>query len=161
MTSRFDYEIESVLTTSSFDRFQMSVVTASDNNGKLQKGIAIFPLPKTMKYFDESTYIETSGLMGKPLVISDIQARQLCNFIYQVLAGNLPQEITVFSTGPEISIKLKKYIANWHGGGGYKGRMGYSEYSLFGLLPRVTISRKSLVEFQTALKVLFEKHESD
>ena len=64
------------------------------------------------------------------------------------------------SNGPEIRIKLKKYTANWHGGGAYKGVMGYSEYGLLGFLPRVTISRKSLIEFQTNPSDLFERKET-
>lgn len=157
--SRFDYEIEKVLSTNSFDKYQMSVVIASDKEGKLHKGIAIYPLPKSMKYFEEGSFIEANGLLGKPLIISEIQAKQVCNFIYQVLTGNLPCEVTISSSGPEIKIKLKKYTANWHGGGGYKGVMGYSDYGLLGFLPRVTISRKSLIEFQTSLSDLFENRE--
>ncbi len=156
---RFDYEIEKVVSAHSFDRYQMSVIIAVDNEGNIFKGIAIFPLPPTMKYFEERIHIEATGQLGKPLVISKSQAKHICDFIYKVLTGNLPQEIVVRSNGPDIKIKLKKYTSKWHGGGAYKGVMGYNEYSFLGLLPRVTISRKSLEEFRASLNELYEHNE--
>ena len=156
---KIDYVIEKVLSVHSFDRYQMAAVIIVDKEGNASKGIAIFPLPTTMKFFEEKVYIEANGLLGKPLVISSAQAREICDFIHRVLTGNLPQEILIKSTGPDIKIKLKKFTAHWHGGGTYMGVMGYSEYSFFGLLPRVKISKKSLSDFRTSLKSLYELKE--
>ncbi len=79
--SMFDYEIEEVISTHSFDRYQMSVVTCIDEAKNLLNGIAIYPIPVTMDNVNERAHIEASGLMGKPLVIDKHQATRICNYI--------------------------------------------------------------------------------
>jgi hypothetical protein len=156
---KFDYDIAKAISVHSFGRYQMSVIIAVDKKGNTSKGIAIFPLPSSTKFFERSMFIEANGLLGMAMVISSSEAKRICDFIYRVSTGSLPQEILIRSSGPDIKIKLKKYTANWHGGGAYKGVMGYSEYSFLGFLPGVKISKKSLAGFRASLNTLYEQKE--
>ena len=132
----------------------MSVVTISNKEGELFNGIAIFPIP--VNFFDEYNYIEANGLLGKPLVIEKSQTIKICKYLGEVLNGDLRGQLEFSSSGLDIKIRLKKFIEKYHGGGGYKGVMGYSNYRSLGFLPRVTISRSSLMKFRVSLVELYQ-----
>lgn len=118
-------------------------------------GIAIYPIPATMESFSEITHIDANGLLGKPLVLDKNQATRICNYLGKVLGGDFAGQVEFNSGGLDIKIKLKKFIENYHGGGAYKGVMGYSNFNFLGLLPRVTISRGSLMKFRASLAELY------
>jgi len=150
----FEFKIDKVISTHSFDRYQMSVVTISNKKGELFNGIAIFPIPVNL--FEEYNYIEANGLLGKPLVVEKSQTIRICQFLRKVLDGDLRGQLEFSSGGLDIKIRFKKFIENYHGGGGYKGAMGYSNFCSFGFLPRVTISRSSLIKFRASLVELYQ-----
>ncbi len=155
---RFEYETETLISTHSFDWYQVSVVTISTRQGKQLRGIAIFPIPAT--YFDESAYIDAHQKWGKPLVLNSRQSIHLCQYIENILEGRLPGKYEIFSNGLNLKIVIKKYIKKWHGGGGYKGSMGFKRFIYFGLT-RVTISKKTLIEFRNSLMHLYQLDEFD
>ncbi len=132
----------------------MSVVTISNKDGELFKGIAIFPIP--INFFEEYNYIEANGLLGKPLVIGESQAARICQYLGEVLNGDLRDQLEFSSGGLDIRIRLKKFIEKYHGGGGYKGIMGYSNYCSLGILDRVTIARSTLIKFRANLAELYK-----
>lgn len=132
----------------------MSVVTISNKKGKLFNGIAIFPIP--VNFFEEYSYIEANGLLGKPLVIENVQTIGICQYLGKVLNGDLQGQVEFSSGVLDIKFRIKKFIENYHGGGGYKGVMGYSNYCSLGFLPRVTISRNSLIKFRASLVELYQ-----
>ncbi len=151
-----EYQIESVLSTHSFDKYQMSVITCVDEAQNLFNGIAIFPIPSTMDNVNEVAHITANGLVGKPLPIQESQAIKICHYLESVLNGDFSGHVEFYSTGLNVKIRLKKFIKNYHGGGAYKGVMGYSNFSFLGRLPRVTISRNSLDKFRVSLAELYQ-----
>lgn len=153
------FHIEKVISTHSFDKYQVSVVTFINGKEELSNGIALFPLP--LGSFEESMYIEANEIMGKPMYIDVPHVMEICQYIENVIAGRLPNEIDIGTNTFYIRLKLKKYITKWHGGGGYKGVMGYKNSGFLGWLPRVTISRRTLIEFRKNLIELYRIERPD
>ena len=154
-----EFHIEKMISTHSFDKFQVSVVTFTNGHEEPLNGIALFPLPPGN--FEESIYIEANGIMGKPVHVDVHHVIKICQYIENVIAGRLPNEIDIGTNKFYIRLKLKKFIEKWHGGGGYKGVMGYKNSGLLGMLPHVTISRGTLIEFRKNLIKLYEIERPD
>jgi len=154
----FKYKITKQLSIHSFYNYQISVVTMSDKQGNIHKGIAVLPPPDAM-YYEESI---VTGNCDQPLIVDHRQALLLCRFIGEVLSGSLPQKIEVKTNGPSLKINLKKYVKKWYGGGGYRGKVYFK--SLFSFLPfisNVTIARKSLSTLRYSLISLYELEKMD
>ena len=96
------------------------------------------------------------GDYGKPLIIDTQQALLLCQFIEEVLCGSLPRKIEIKSNGPRLRIKLRKYIKNWHGDGGYKGSASFGGFSGFDILSNTTVARNSLIKLRDSLIDLYK-----
>ena len=150
----FEYKTEKLLSTHSFGTHQISVITLSDSHGDSYKGIAVSPIPYSL--FSEATFSEAMGDYGKPLIIEEKQSLLLCQFIEEVLSGSLPKKIEVESNGPPLKIKLKKYIKNWHEGGGYKCSVCFGRFGGFDFLSSTIVSKKSLVRLRNSLIDLYE-----
>ncbi len=154
-----ELHIEKVVSTHSFDKYQVSVVRIAKGNEDPLKGIALSPLP--LGYFEESINIEVGLAIGKPIPLDIHHVHNICQYIENVIAKRLPNEIDIGTNKFYIRLKLKKFIEKWHEGGGYKGVMGYPNNHFLGLLPRVTISKGTLLEFRKNLIGLYEIERPD
>ena len=149
-----NYKIDKVISTHSFNSYQVSVVEYLEAELERKKGIAVTPIPYYL--YEEAVHTEAVGDFGKPLELTNIEQRKLDSFITGVLAGNLPAKIIVNHVGPKLRIMLDKYDTKWHGGGAYKGRVGFG---VFGVLPftnNAVVTKESLTALQESLKLLFE-----
>lgn len=148
------FKTEHVLSSHSFLSHQISVITLSDEEGRMYKGIAVSPIP--IGLFSEATYSEAMGDYGKLLMIDTQQSKLLCTFIEDVLDGKLPGKILVNSNGPPLRIKLKKYIKNWHDGGAYKGSVVFGRSIGFGFISNAAVTKKSLTKLRKSIATLFD-----
>ena len=154
----FEYKILERFSIHSFDNYQISVTTMSDKQEKIHNGIAVLPAPDVM--FNEMSKV--TGNFDQPLIVEDLQALLLCRFIGEVLSGSLPRKIEVKTNGPTLNIHLKKYIENWHGGGGYNGKVCFGRFfSFFPLISNVTIARNSISKLKDSLISLYRLEEME
>lgn len=147
------YKTEQILSTHSFDSHDISVISMSDPEGNLYKGIGVFPIP--LGYFQESVHADVMGdYVGMPLIIDDEQALLFCRFIEEVINMQLPRKIRIHSTGPFLKIQVKKYVKNWHDGGAYKGYVTFGNFGLFA--NSATITKYSIMKLRQSLIDLFD-----
>jgi hypothetical protein len=149
----FEYKILKQLSIHSLYNYQISVITMSDKQGIVYKGIAVLPPPDAM-FFEEST---VTGNCDQPLIVDHRQALLLCRFIGAVLSGSLPKKIEVKTNGPTLKIHLKKFEKKWYGDGGYRGKVYFK--SIFSFLPftsNATVARNSLSSLRYSLIRLYE-----
>ena len=124
----------------------------SDKQGNVYKGIAVLPAPDVS--FNEMSTV--TGNFDQPLTVKHRQALLLCRFIGEVLSGSLPKKIEVKSNGPTLRVYLKKFTKDWHGGSGYKGRVGFGIFRLSNIFSNATIARNSLIELRNSLIDLYK-----
>ena len=110
-----NYKIDNVISTHSFNSYQVSVVEYLEAGLQRKKGIAVTPIPYYL--YEEAMHTEAMGDFGKPLEITEEEIRKLDSFISGVLADDLPAKIIVNNIGPKLRIKLNNFDAKWHGGG--------------------------------------------
>jgi hypothetical protein len=149
-----NYKIDNVISTHSFNSYQVSVVEYLDAGLERKKGIAVTPIPYYL--YEEATHTEAIGDFGKPLELTEEEMRKLDSFISGVLAGDLPAKIIVNNIGPKLRIKLNNLDTQWHGGGGYKGRVGFGIFGALSFTNNAVVSKESLTKLQESLKILFE-----
>ncbi len=148
----FEYKIEKILNTVSFDNYQLIVVILSDKNGRLHNGIGVAPGP----WLGHSYLCSKTDTYYQPLIIESDQALLFCNFIEEVLCGSIPRNIVIITDGPKFRVHIKKYTENWHGGGGYKGRVDFGKIKFFDIFSNVTIAKSSLISLRNSLMSLYE-----
>ncbi|MEE8056478.1 MAG: hypothetical protein V3T17_01390 [Pseudomonadales bacterium] len=150
----FEYKIENILSTISFDYYQVIVVELSDKQGDIFKGIGVGPAPSIGQ-----DYLQTNtNDYYQPLIIEPDQALLLCNYIEEILAGALPNKITINTSGPKLTLNLKKFTEKWHGGGGYIGSVTFGKFGFLNILSNfnVTIAKNSLTSLRKTLIGLYE-----
>lgn len=119
----------------------------------MYKGIGVFPIP--IPHFQESIHSDISGdYVGMPLIIDAKQALLFCHFTEEVISMKLPRKIIIYSAGPKLKMKFKKYVKNWHDGGAYKGYVTFGNFGFFSNSSVVT--KGSLVKIRQSLIELFE-----
>jgi len=149
----YEYKILERLSIHSFYNYQISVITISDKQENIHKGIAVLPAPDAM--FNEMSAV--TGDFDQPLIIDQRQALLLCHFIGEVLSGSLPRKIEVKTNGPTLKIHFKKFVKNWYGGGGYRGKVRFgSLFSFLTFTSNATIARNSLLELKDSLATLYQ-----
>lgn len=148
-----NYKIDNVLSTHSFNSYQVSVVEYLDEAKTIKKGIAITPVPGYL--FEEMAFSEAMGDFGKPLELDIEEVRNLYLFISDVLSGNLPTKIIVNHHGPKLRISLKRFIEKWHGGGAYKGRIGFGIFGALSFTNNTIVTKDSLSKLQESLASLY------
>lgn len=154
----FEYKILERFSIHSFDKYQISVITMSDKQEKVFNGIAILPAPDIM--FNEMS--DVTGDFDQPIIVEGIQALQLCRFIEEILCGSLPSKIEVKTNGPILKIHFNKYTKNWHGGGGYKGKICFNKlFSFPPFFSSVIIASNSLSALKDSLIDLYQLESID
>lgn len=148
----FEYKILERFSLHSLDRYQISVVTTSDKQNNIYKGIAVLPAPDVM--FNEMSIV--TGDFDQPLIVGDRQALLLSQFIGEVLNGSLPKIIEVKTNGPTLKIHLEKFIKNWHGGGGYKGKVNFDSVFSFNFFSNTIIAKASLSKLRSSLISVYQ-----
>ena len=148
----YKYKIQAQLSIHSFDHYQVSVVTMLDKKNDIHNGIAVLPAPDTM--FNEMSSV--TGNFDQPLAINHRQALLLCRFIREVTSGSLPKKIDLETSGPTLRIVFKKFVQNWPGNGGYKGRVSFNKLFFFSPFSKVTIARNSLLALRRSLINLYQ-----
>jgi len=151
-----NYKIDNVVSTHSFNSYQVSVVEYLDREKVRKKGIAVAPIPGY--FFEEATYSEAMGNFGKPLGLDTEEVRNFYSFISGVLSGKLPAKIVVNHQGPKLRISLNRFVENWHGGGAYKGRVGFGFFSALSFTNNAVVTKESLSMLQESLDSLYAKN---
>ena len=148
----YEYKLDKHSSAISFDDYQLVVVRLSDKSGNLFKGIAVYPEIN----FGQGYLCAGFGEGYQPVIIDSQQAALLCHFIEAVVNNSLPKTIEVVTDGPEFGIELNHYNKDWHGGGGYQGKIRFGRSRVKGLgvtLPGtgVTIAKNSLIKIRNHL----------
>ena len=123
----------------SLDHWQLYVGDVSDSKGNTFKGMSILGAHGEWAEF--------------PFTLSAHDARRMVKAIDAVLKNELPVKYSVKTGVMFTSFRLhfKKYISDWHGGGGYKSTIAFTLGILGFSAIYATISKNTLVGLRDCL----------
>lgn len=110
------------IATFSLDNAQLQIGMLSNTKGESAKGInVVFPSQRPVRTFGPR------GICS--YVLDEVEVEKFLSFLDRVLENELPAEYRFVEDrsgrwlgAGDCSWKVTKFVENWHGGGGYRGR---------------------------------------
>jgi hypothetical protein len=132
-------KLDTKVSSFSLDNAQLSVGEVSTSDGTRHKGIAVL-----------STLFGNLAI-ERAFVVPPNDAASLVRFLDAILANDLPAAFTLKASFLErLRWTAKKLVKDWHGGGGYRGRLSCG--SILGAASvSATITRDSARALRTCI----------